>query len=145
MKSRNQINFQVNARIELSNLASEMTRQGDTAVAAILHAAVRAIDRRIAHADRELSASPSKRRQSSLINRNIRLHGRRTCIRLETEFWQALESLARARGGSINQVCETAVDQAEIGSATSAIRAFVLREVSAVADPLERPPESAVA
>ena len=145
MKSRNQINFQVNARIELSNLAREMARQGDTAVAAILHTAVRAIDRRIAHADRELSASPSKRRQSSLINRNIRLHGRRTCIRLEIEFWQALESLARASAGSISQVCEAAVDQAEIGSATSAIRAFVLRELSAVADPLERSRGSAVA
>ncbi|HEX4112946.1 MAG TPA: hypothetical protein VH020_10450 [Stellaceae bacterium] len=59
--------FQVNARIELHNLAGEVAKRGDTALEAILRAAVYAIDRRIAAAEEALerdTAMPRRARHS---------------------------------------------------------------------------------
>lgn len=60
-----------------------------------------------------------------LINRNVRLSGRRTSIRLEPEFWSALDEIAARRGVKRNAVIE---DVRVDGSLTSAVRVAVLKE-----------------
>jgi hypothetical protein len=66
--------FQVNARIELHNLAGEVAKRGDTALEAILRSAVYAIDRRIAAADEALerdAVPPRRARQPRPLRSDI--------------------------------------------------------------------------
>lgn len=60
-----------------------------------------------------------------LISRNIKFSGRRTSVRLEPEFWAALDEIAARRGVKRATVIESArLD----GSLTSAIRVAILEE-----------------
>jgi len=66
------------------------------------------------------------------VKRSVTLQGHRTSVSLEEAFWQEFRRIATARGQSINELA------AEIDAArgldsglASAIRVFVLREVSA--------------
>lgn len=60
-----------------------------------------------------------------LVSRNIRLSGRKTSIRLEPEFWAALDEIASKRGVKRSAVIE---DVQTDGSLTSAVRVAVLEE-----------------
>lgn len=64
-------------------------------------------------------------RPSMLVSRNIRLSGRKTSIRLEPEFWAALDEIASKRGVKRSAVIE---DVQTDGSLTSAVRVAVLEE-----------------
>jgi hypothetical protein len=69
MQLTDDVLFQVNARIELHNLAGEVAKRGDTALEAILRTAVYAIDRRLAAADEALerdAVTPRRSRQPKL-------------------------------------------------------------------------------
>ena len=62
------------------------------------------------------------------VKHSLTLHGHRTSVSLEDEFWQAFRAIAAARGQPLNALA------AEIDAArgvdtglTSAIRLFVLR------------------
>ncbi|MCB6176662.1 ribbon-helix-helix domain-containing protein [Rhodobacter sp. Har01] len=61
---------------------------------------------------------------------SLTLHGHRTSVSLEPEFWDALRSIAAARGVAVNLLASDidAARQGDVGLA-SAIRVFVLREV----------------
>ena len=58
---------------------------------------------------------------------SLTLHGHRTSVSLEPEFWTEFRSLADKRGQTLNQMAAE-IDQArgDVGLA-SAIRVFVLR------------------
>ena len=63
---------------------------------------------------------------SILESRNVTVGARRTSMRLEPEMWDALESIARSEGMTLNTLC-TQIDQRrrEVGL-TSATRVFII-------------------
>jgi predicted DNA-binding ribbon-helix-helix protein len=65
-----------------------------------------------------------------LVKRSISIAGHRTSVALEPEFWAALDSLAAARGETPARVVAR-LDAAKAGGLASALRVYVLREVSA--------------
>lgn len=61
---------------------------------------------------------------SRLLNRNVYLPSGRTSLRLEPEFWDALEAIATAEACTMNALVSR-ID-AGSGERTSAVRVFVL-------------------
>lgn len=124
----------INMRIDIKRLADRALDRGDGPVAAILEVAVRTLDERIAEAEsRSLETVDSLPPPAgSLLCRNVRVNGRRTSVKLEPEFWDALDMLARQSGSSLNELCEAAARlQEPDGTLTSAIRVFVVRSLNA--------------
>ncbi len=71
--------------------------------------------------------------ESLLVSKNVNIGRRRTSLRLEQEFWEALMDICARESLTIHQLC-TLVDQRRHGSSrTSAIRAFVITYFRAVA------------
>jgi predicted DNA-binding ribbon-helix-helix protein len=66
------------------------------------------------------------------VKHSLTLKGHRTSVSLEAEFWQAFQSLARARGLSLNELAAE-VDAGRSGDVglASAIRVWVLRALAA--------------
>ena len=64
--------------------------------------------------------------QHGAVLKNIRIKGRRTSVRMELPFWEALESISKEEGRSIDDICEEVSSQKAGSSLTSAIRVFVL-------------------
>ena len=78
-----------------------------------------------------------------LINRNIRVNGRRTSIRLEPEFWAGLADIAQRERVTIDRLC-TEVDRgAGKLSRTAAVRVFIMSYMALLsqhnADQMQRP------
>lgn len=61
---------------------------------------------------------------------SIVLDGHQTSITLEDAFWDALITIARNRGVSINALA-TEIDHARTTNLSSALRVFVLHELKA--------------
>lgn len=57
--------------------------------------------------------------------RSVVIAGHRTSVSLENAFWQALKTIATARGATVNQLV-TEIDRDRSGNLSSAIRLFVL-------------------
>lgn len=65
--------------------------------------------------------------------RSLTLHGHRTSVSLEDEFWSAFRALAAVRGQGINALAAEIDDaRGDVGLA-SAIRIFILRELQSSA------------
>lgn len=66
------------------------------------------------------------------VKHSLTLKGHRTSVSLEAEFWEAFQSLARARGLSLNELAAE-VDAGRGGDVglASAIRVWVLRALTA--------------
>lgn len=62
--------------------------------------------------------------------RMIRLKNRRTSIRLEPEFWDALYAAAVAEGISPGEIVDRAQKRYKGYSMTSAIRVFLLKNIA---------------
>gem|GEM_PF-928839 len=58
--------------------------------------------------------------------RNVRIGGKRTSMRLEAAFWDALEEIAAIRGKSVEWICEYIADRLHRGNLSSAMRVYVL-------------------
>ena len=67
------------------------------------------------------------------VKHSLTLKGHRTSVSLEAEFWEAFQSLARARGLSLNELAAE-VDAGRSGDVglASAIRVWVLRALTAL-------------
>ena len=70
--------------------------------------------------------------------RSVTIAGHRTSLSLEPAFWDALKSLARERGLSINALIEEIDKQASQGGSrdinlSSAVRVYLLRTAQAAA------------
>ena len=59
--------------------------------------------------------------------RSITIAGHRTSITLEDIFWDALKDIAKAKGLSRQQII-IEIDETRIGSLSSALRVYALRE-----------------
>jgi predicted DNA-binding ribbon-helix-helix protein len=57
--------------------------------------------------------------------RNIVVGNRRTTVRLESRYWEELQTISRRTGRSIRDIC-TSLDQTRTGTLASALRLFVL-------------------
>jgi predicted DNA-binding ribbon-helix-helix protein len=64
-----------------------------------------------------------------LRKRSFTLAGHRTSIALEPEFWDALETLAAARGVSLTALLQEIDESRETENLSSAIRVAILREL----------------
>ena len=60
--------------------------------------------------------------------RSILTVGHSTGVSLEDAFWEALKTIAAARGQSLNQLAEE-IDRDRSGNLSSALRVFVLSEL----------------
>ena len=60
---------------------------------------------------------------------SVAIDGHRTSVSLEPEFWQALKNIAAARRESLSSLISK-VDGARQGNLSSALRVFVLEEMS---------------
>jgi predicted DNA-binding ribbon-helix-helix protein len=65
-------------------------------------------------------------RASTLISRNVSIHGRRTSLRLEPAMWDALGEIARRERMTVHQLCTEVDDRRQESSLTAAIRVFAL-------------------
>lgn len=64
---------------------------------------------------------------SALLSKNVRIHSRRTSVRLEPEMWNALKEIAAAERRTIHDVCSAVHDLKEPGmSFTAALRVFLM-------------------
>lgn len=61
-----------------------------------------------------------------LINRNVTVGGRRTSLRLEPEFWDALADIAGREGLSLDHLCGLIDSQRGGLSRTAAIRIYIV-------------------
>lgn len=65
--------------------------------------------------------------ESSLIVKSIRIHERRTSVRLEPEMWNALDEVAAMEGLTIHGVCARVDDsRTPKGTFSSALRVYLL-------------------
>jgi len=63
----------------------------------------------------------------SLQSKNVRIHERRTSVRLEPEMWIALNEIAAMEGCSIHDICGAVNDlKSKEASFTAALRVFVM-------------------
>lgn len=116
----------LNLRIELKRLADKAFERDDGPLMAILEVAINTLDERLAAPESYGREETLRKKPVVLICRNIRIKGKRTSIKLETEFWHALELMAEEAHCSIDDLCETAKRRFEARNLTSAIRVFVL-------------------
>lgn len=65
--------------------------------------------------------------QGALVSKNVRIHDRRTSVRLEPEMWQALREVAEIEGCTIHDLCGAVHDIKEAGASfTAALRVFLM-------------------
>lgn len=58
--------------------------------------------------------------------RNVKVFGRRTSMRLEPAYWEALEEIARREDSDVETLFDKVAKAPHRGNLTSAIRLFVL-------------------
>lgn len=58
--------------------------------------------------------------------RNVTIRGKRTSMRLEPGFWEAIDEIAAREGLNVDQVFERAAKTPHRGNLSSAIRVYVL-------------------
>ncbi|MEZ0226972.1 MAG: ribbon-helix-helix domain-containing protein [Alphaproteobacteria bacterium] len=79
------------------------------------------------HADEE-PGIPGPSGDSSLVVKSIRIHHRRTSVRLEPEMWNALYEVAEMEGLTIHDICAKVDDKrARKATFSSALRVYLLR------------------
>jgi len=65
--------------------------------------------------------------QGTLISKNVRIHDRRTSVRLEPEMWNALNEVALLEDCSIHDLCGAVHDLKEEGASfTATLRVFLM-------------------
>ncbi|MDA8230290.1 MAG: ribbon-helix-helix domain-containing protein [Magnetospirillum sp.] len=116
----------VTLRITLRRLADEAMARGDGPVASILEVAVRAVDARLSEAASDMDTPAAPRLRTTLVCRNVRLNDRRTSVKLEPDYWDALERLAERLGTTVDTLCSRVADMYDGGNFTSALRLFIL-------------------
>ncbi len=63
----------------------------------------------------------------TMLSRNVRIHNRRTSVRLEPAMWAALNEIAMAENCTIHDLCGAVHDLKEEGvSFTAALRVFLM-------------------
>ncbi len=69
------------------------------------------------------------------VKRSLTLHGHRTSVSLEDEFWQAFRDLAARRGLALNALAAQIDDARDPGTGlASAIRVAILQDLQRTSD-----------
>ena len=68
--------------------------------------------------------------KEGVVKRSVLIAGHRTSLSLEAAFWAELQSLAKARGLSLNKLVAE-VDKKRTGNLSSALRLYVLAALKA--------------
>ncbi|MBE7638537.1 aryl-sulfate sulfotransferase [Sneathiella sp. P13V-1] len=68
-----------------------------------------------------------------MVKHSVSISGHRTSVSVEKEFWDLFCKAAQSRGLSINQLI-TQIDATRTGNLSSAIRLFVLKELTSAKD-----------
>lgn len=72
-------------------------------------------------------AVASQKKQSALQSKNVRIHDRRTSVRLEPEMWRALKEISDLEKCSIHDLCGAVHDLKDPdASFTAALRVFLM-------------------
>lgn len=71
--------------------------------------------------------------ESTLVNRNVFIHDKRTSLRLEPAMWDALAEISKREGKSLHQVCSSVASCRRSSSLTAAIRVFIMTYFRAAA------------
>ena len=132
----------ITLRIELKRLADRAAALDNRALGTILDLAVATLDSRISDSGlypRGSGGPGARRRGSVLVCRNVRVEGRRTSLKLENDFWQALDRMAAETDGGIDELCDMARRQYPDSSLASAVRVFVLNRALGLAPAPPRP------
>jgi predicted DNA-binding ribbon-helix-helix protein len=79
--------------------------------------------------DRNLARFRDGVLENSAEKHSLTLHGHRTSVSLEPEFWAEFRRLARTRGQTLNQLAAEIDDARRETGLASAIRVFVLAEL----------------
>ena len=66
---------------------------------------------------------------SANVKRSVVMHGHKTSISLEEDFWQALKLMAAAEGKPVARMLEHIADQRISPNLSSSVRVFVLRRL----------------
>ncbi len=59
-------------------------------------------------------------------SRNIVVNGQRTSMRLEVEFWEALDAICERQGMTVNQICTLVSRKRGTASLTASVRVYVI-------------------
>lgn len=82
------------------------------------------------HQQPDTSASDQgelSRSATALVSRNVRIHNRRTSVRLEREMWSALREIATLENCTIHDLCAAVHDTKDKKiSFTAALRVFLM-------------------
>jgi predicted DNA-binding ribbon-helix-helix protein len=79
------------------------------------------------HAELPQAQNKQQRPSSALVSKNIRIHDRRTSVRLEPEMWNALQEISAIEKCSVHDLCGAVHDLKETGSSfTAALRVFLM-------------------
>jgi predicted DNA-binding ribbon-helix-helix protein len=74
-----------------------------------------------------MSDTPSSRYETSLETYSVKVAGRWTTVRLESELMAALKDVALAEGCEIADICTRLAQERKQGSLTSALRLYILK------------------
>ena len=75
--------------------------------------------------------------KSKMFKRSVMLHGRKTSVSLEAEFWNCLKQIAAREEVSVSALI-TRIDANRDGNLSSAIRLFVLKDLQSRVNPALR-------
>jgi predicted DNA-binding ribbon-helix-helix protein len=70
---------------------------------------------------------------STLVNRNVTIGGRRTSLRLEQAMWDAVAEICRREELSVGQLCQRVDERRRESTLTAALRVYVLSYFKAAA------------
>lgn len=59
-------------------------------------------------------------------SRNIVVNRQRTSMRLEVEFWEALDAICERQGMTVNQICTLVSRRRGTASLTAAVRVYII-------------------
>ena len=74
---------------------------------------------------------------SLLVPRNVLIDGHRTSIKLEAEIWDALHRIAEHQSLTVHELVSEIAHSRASDNLTSAVRAYVVRYLTAMLDQLE--------
>jgi len=117
----------LNMRIELTRMIDRTLAMQNGALAAILKVAIGTLDQHIVSPRNRAVPDKAPSPDRKMICRNVRIGGRRTSLKLEVEYWEAIEAMAIEGGGiGLGTVCEFARRDYPDRSLASAVRVYVL-------------------
>ncbi len=79
----------------------------------------------------------------SNVPRSVRIGGRRTSMRLESQFWEALREVAEREHSDVGEICTRIAKRARNANLSSAVRVAMMdyfRELAAQREPVRVQP-----